>query len=111
MKKPAFRWIPLGGVAVVSSVFLLHFSSMASSPASVEEEMPEAQWSGGVALPVWGVGESREGFDVRIWPNEVLVWLEQENLRDLIADPEVSEEEKKSLREILAQQQLAWNQS
>lgn len=70
--------------------------------------MPAAQRSEGFELPVWGVAESREGFDVRIWPDEVLTWLEQENLRDLIADPEVTEEEKKSLREIL-EQQLAYN--
>lgn len=72
-----------------------------------EDEAVEPQRSGELELPCWEVGESREGFDIRIWPEEVVIWLEQENLRDLISDPETSEEERASLRQILAQQR-AW---
>lgn len=63
--------------------------------------------SSGLSLPVWADGESGESFDIRIWPESVMVWLEQENLRDLIADPETPESEKQELKRILAMQR-AW---
>lgn len=101
------RLFTLAGLASLS--FCFYGKGSPSSDLDLDER-PEAQLSGGLELPVWGVAESREGFDVRIWPEGVLTWLEQENLRDLIADPEVTEEEKKSLREIL-EQQLAYHHS
>ncbi|MBP6782655.1 MAG: hypothetical protein KA152_02625 [Verrucomicrobiales bacterium] len=42
-----------------------------------------------------------------IWPGAVKIWLEQENLRSLISDPETPEPERQSLKRILAMQR-AW---
>lgn len=67
----------------------------------------EVQPSRGILLPAWENGEFYESFDVRIWPEAVVLWLEQENLRDLIADPATPEGERKKLKRILAMQQ-AW---
>jgi hypothetical protein len=63
-----------------------------------EEEVP--------GLPVWEEGDFREGFDVRIWPERIVMWLEQENLRDLIADPRTPGPEKEALKKVLAMQQV-----
>ena len=60
--------------------------------------------SGSLALPIWAEGEAREGFDIRMWPEGVIVWLEWEHLSDLIADPNIPEEEKQALRQILDHQ-------
>jgi len=57
-------------------------------------------------LPVWEEGDFREGFEVRIWPERILVWLELENLRDLISDPRTPEPEKEALKKVLAMRQV-----
>jgi hypothetical protein len=57
-------------------------------------------------LPAWEEGDFREGFDVRIWPERIVMWLEQENLRDLIADPRTPGPEKEALKKVLAMQQV-----
>tara|TARA_R110000850_G_scaffold30768_2_gene84988 strand:+ start:403 stop:714 length:312 start_codon:yes stop_codon:yes gene_type:complete len=82
-------------------------NSFASNPEA-EFDLPEAQVSGGVELPVWEEGASCESFDIRIWPEALIVWLERENLRDMIADPNTSEEERKALKVVLAHQR-AWH--
>lgn len=58
-------------------------------------------------LPCWEEGDCAEAFDVRLWPESTVLWLEQENLRDLIADPATPETEREQLRRILAMQS-AW---
>jgi hypothetical protein len=57
-------------------------------------------------LPAWEEGDFRDGFDVRIWPERVVMWLEQENLKDLIADPRTPESEREALKRVLAMQQV-----
>lgn len=78
-----------------------------ASPPSEEEIEAEVQIVSGLALPYWEEGECRDNFEVRIWPESVVVWLEEENLRSLIADPATTEQEKQSLKRILALQR-AW---
>jgi len=90
--------------------FFLFGSVSTLSASTAEGDSPEPQMAGSIQLPAWGVAESREGFDIRIWPEEVILWLEQENLRDMIADPELPEDEKEALRQILAHQR-AWRPS
>ena len=102
MKRPKFA---LGAVGIC--LIFLPGSALAS-PASDEEEAVEPQRSGSIELPVWVPGECRDNFDIRIWPDETVIWLEQENMRDLIADPDTPEEERQALRKILALQR-AWN--
>ncbi len=68
------------------------------------------QTSVGIPLPAWEEGDVHESFDVRIWPEDVILWLEQENLRDLIADPDTPVAERNELKRILAMQQ-AWRAS
>lgn len=82
---------------------------MASQSVDFDEagSEPEVQISRGIVLPAWEEGEIHESFDVRIWPEEVVLWLEQENLRDLIADPATPEPERNELKRILAMQR-AW---
>jgi len=55
-------------------------------------------------LPAWEDDACRESFDVRLWPERVVIWLEQENLRDLIADPTRTEAERLELKRLLAVQ-------
>lgn len=57
-------------------------------------------------LPAWEDGDFREGFDVRIWPERIVMWLEQENLRDLIADPATPGPDREALKRVLAMQQV-----
>ncbi|MDF1825693.1 MAG: hypothetical protein P1U68_13690 [Verrucomicrobiales bacterium] len=89
-------------------------SILAAAPllfaSTSEDESTEPQTSAGVFLPAWEAGEFRENFDIRIWPEAVVLWLEQENLRDLIADPETPMAERRELKRILAMQQ-AWRTS
>lgn len=80
-----------------------------ASTTSDESEF-EPQIESGIQLPGWEAGEPYESFDVRIWPEEVIIWLEQENLRDIIADPSTPEAERNELKRILAMQQ-AWRHS
>lgn len=85
-------------------------SVLRASPASPGEDKSEdaaAAEEGDPVLPVWEEGACREAFDVRIWPLQTLTWLEQENLRDLIADESRSESERAELKRILAMQR-AW---
>ena len=82
--------------------------NVSNLPAATDEELfPEAQVSSGLPLPYWEEGEFRENFDVRIWPRSVVIWLEEENLRSLIADPATPETERQSLKRTLAMQR-AW---
>lgn len=81
--------------------------ALPASTSSDTEAADEPQISLGVALPVWEEGEVHESFDIRIWPDEVILWLEQENLRDLIADPATPVAERNELKRILAMQR-AW---
>jgi hypothetical protein len=69
-----------------------------------------AQIVSGLAMPHWGEGECRENFEVRIWPKSTLIWLEEENLRSLIADPATPDGERQSLKRLLALQR-AWRAS
>ena len=78
-----------------------------ASTSEADPNLFKPQMSGSLALPIWAEGEAREGFDIRIWPEGVFVWLEWENLKDLIADPNIPEEEKQALRQILVHQK-AW---
>lgn len=64
----------------------------------------------GIELPVWRENEFHGSFDIRIWPEATVVWLEQENLRELIADPATPEEERFRLKRVLALQN-AWRPS
>lgn len=78
-----------------------------ASPPSDSTEAAEREFSGKMQLPSWEDTEFRENFDVRIWPDEIIRWLEQENIKDIIADPDTPEEERQSLKMILAKQN-AW---
>lgn len=101
----------------VSPLFLaiLTFSAGSVGPTTVSATDSEAGSDGGEVtsdetvsgLPVWEEGDFREGFDVRIWPERIVMWLEQENLRDLIADPRTPGPEKEALKKVLAMQ-LVW---
>lgn len=82
-------------------------SDLFASPASNETSVIEGQVASGLALPFWGEGECRENFEVRIWPQSVMIWLEEENLRTIISDPSTPEEEKQYLKRLLALQR-AW---
>src|SRR5690606_7514218 len=75
-----------------------------ASPAADEVPAPEVQIVSGLTLPYWEEGECRENFDVRIWPRPITIWLEEENLRSLIADPATPELERQSLKRVLALQ-------
>jgi hypothetical protein len=57
-------------------------------------------------LPSWEEGDFGESFDVRIWPERIVMWLEQENLKDLIADPLTPAPEREALKRVLAMQQV-----
>ena len=78
--------------------------------ATEPEDHPEANSTQSeeeaTGLPVWEEGDFREGFEVRIWPERILVWLELENLRDLISDPSTPEPEKEALKKVLAMRQV-----
>lgn len=76
-----------------------------ASPVAEETESAELQTAEGVELPRWIEGEMHENFDIRIWPEGVVIWLEQENLRDLIADPDLPDAERESLQQVLAHQE------
>lgn len=92
-------------IMVALGLILISFPSAHASSPSGDKSSPAP--GGKIQLPVWTEGEFHECFDVRIWPNEVILWLEQENLRDLIADPETPEDERTALKQVLAQQS-AW---
>jgi hypothetical protein len=92
-------------IAVALGLTWISLPSAHASPSSGEDPSPAPD--GKIQLPLWIEGEFHECFDVRIWPDEVILWLEQENLRDLIADPETPEEERTALKQVLAQQN-AW---
>ncbi|MDF1657211.1 MAG: hypothetical protein P1U58_06335 [Verrucomicrobiales bacterium] len=81
-----------------------------ASTSGESDNLGEPQISRGITLPTWENEEIHESFDIRIWPNEVILWLEQENLRDLIADPSTPVAERNELKRILAMQR-AWRTS
>ena len=87
-------------------VFLLSSRAIAS-PSTDDEVDSEVQVVSGISLPHWAEGECQENFDMSSWPGVVKIWLEQENLRSLISDPETPEPERQSLKRILAMQR-AW---
>jgi hypothetical protein len=93
----------------VSAAAALLFSAtgLMASPAPDEVPGSEGQIASGLALPFWEEGECRENFEVRIWPQSVLIWLEEEHLRGVIADPATPDEERQSLKRLLALQR-AW---
>lgn len=93
-------------VAVVLATALIQFPAVAS-PSTHSVQSNKLEFSGRIQLPSWEDTEFREDFDVRIWPDEIIRWLEQENIKDMIADPETPEEERQSLKMILAKQN-AW---
>ncbi len=97
-------------VCSLIAVVVLASGRLVASPASDESKENEPVSGSGLSLPAWEEGETGESFDIRIWPENVTVWLEQENLRDLIADPSTPEAEKKELKRILAMQR-AWRVS
>ncbi|MEQ1839633.1 MAG: hypothetical protein ABL994_04420 [Verrucomicrobiales bacterium] len=98
------------GVCILIALTSLASPVLVASPASDEKMENDQVTSSGLSLPVWEEGETGESFDIRIWPESVMVWLEQENLRDLIADPNTPESEKQELKRILAMQR-AWRVS
>lgn len=92
--------IPVG-IALVGPPLAMatdHEGKVEAAEADSDEEV--------VGLPAWGPEDFRDGFDVRIWPERIVLWLEQENLRELIADPRTPEEERKALKQVLAMQQI-----
>lgn len=88
-------------------LILLGFQALQSSPDQPSEDVSPSNPDGKFELPAWVEGEFHGCFDIRIWPDEVIRWLEQETLRDLISDPETPEEERESLKQVLANQN-AW---
>lgn len=92
---------------IFASLWVCTDSVVMASPSSGEQDVTEGQIVSGLELPHWGEGDFRGNFEVRIWPESVVVWLEEENLRSLIADPATPEEEKQSLKRILSLQR-AW---
>lgn len=92
----------------VAGVFLLFAPLMylGASPGEGESEF-EPQVSKGIELPVWGPGDMQGEFDVRIWPDAMVLWLERENLRRLTKDPNLPIEEREKLKQVLARQ-LGW---
>lgn len=98
------------GVCILFALTSLASPVLVASPASDEKVENDQVTSSGLSLPIWEEGETGESFDIRIWPESVMVWLEQENLRDLIADPNTPESEKQELKRILAMQR-AWRVS
>lgn len=94
--------------ATVLAVFLAR--PIWASTSGDADTGEEAQVAGNIILPAWEEGACREQFDIRIWPKATVLWLERENLKALIADPELSEKERNELRWILVMQQ-AWRKS
>ncbi len=95
---------------ILFSFVALFFATPLLFDSTSEDESSEPQTSSGIPLPIWEEGEFRENFDVRIWPEKVIIWLEQENLRDIIADPDTPVAERRELQRILAMQR-AWRAS
>jgi len=95
--------------SLFAAIFLGLFPCAALFASQAEEggTASGAQIVSGLAMPYWGEGECRENFEVRIWPKSTLIWLEEENLRSLIADPATADGERQSLKRLLALQR-AW---
>lgn len=92
---------------MAAGVSLIIMSGTYLGASTKEDEAVEPQTSRGVELPVWGPGEMQGEFDVRIWPDAMVLWLERENLRRLTKDPNVPKEERDALKQVLARQ-LGW---
>ena len=69
---------------------LLALSLFASTSPDLPEMEPQV--ASGISLPFWEEGEAYESFDVRIWPEAVIQWLEEENLRDRSEERRVGKE-------------------
>lgn len=93
--------VALSLCAALSPALLLSSPSNSSVDARQEDEGAQTE------LPCWEDGDRLEAFDVRLWPDATVVWLEQENLRDLIADPATPEADREQFKRILAMQR-AW---
>ncbi|MDF1814457.1 MAG: hypothetical protein P1V20_19785 [Verrucomicrobiales bacterium] len=101
-------WSKNTAISAGASLFTaLFIHCIDASPGEGESEA-EPQVSKGITLPVWGPGEMQGNIDVRIWPDDMVLWLERENLRQMIKDPEVPLEDRQNLKQILARQ-LGWN--
>lgn len=94
----------------VLGLALLVGGSAFASPSSDTDLEEKPQVAGDIALPAWEKGACREQFDIRIWPKSTVIWLERENLKAMIADPELSEKERDELKWILVMQQ-AWRKT
>lgn len=80
------------------------YAPFAYASSEDNEEKGPLQTSKGIELPHWEVGEFSDAFDIRIWPEATSVWLEQQNLRNRIADSSLPDEEREYLKQVLAQQ-------
>ncbi len=81
------------------------FCIISTSPvAAITNDLPDEakpQVEHGIVLPVWQPDECQGNFDIRIWPEELVIWLERENLKEMVKDPNISEKERASLKRIL----------
>jgi len=84
------------GLAVMASL------SQATQDEKGGEEEPQV--SGSVELPLWRDGDYTGNFDIRIWPEATVTWLEKENLRAMVRDPAIPEDQRFALKRILALQ-------
>lgn len=95
--------LPLLSCFAITTLLSLSFfvGTVKASTSEIPEEV-EPQVEGGLSLPCWQPDEYRGNFDIRIWPEDVVIWLEQENLKSMVRDPEIPEEERAALKRILA---------
>jgi len=100
-------WCKLSVITAGTALLVMASNRIDASPGVGETER-QPQTSRGVVLPVWETGEMGGDFDVRIWPEDMVLWLERENLRRIIKDPKVPKEEREQLKQLLARQ-LAWS--
>lgn len=80
------------------------YAPLAIASSEEDQEKTPLQTSKGIELPHWEEGEFSDAFDIRIWPEATAVWLEQQNLRNRIADTSLPDEEREYLKQVLAQQ-------
>lgn len=93
-------------IATLLSASMLSGLLFASPSNSSVDPRPDDE-AARTGLPCWEDGDCVEAFDVRLWPEATIVWLEQENLRDLIADPTTPVADREQFKRILAMQK-AW---
>lgn len=88
----------------VCCLLVCFFATGESLATQPDDESGEAADSSGIVLPSWGPGDYQGNFPVGIWPDQVHAWLERENLRALIRDPDLPEAERAKLKRIFAMQ-------